>query len=816
MLLADVIVPLPLKGVYTYSIPYFTEEKVKIGSRVIVQFGKKKFYTAIVCNIYVQDTTKEIGEIKEIVSLLDNAPIVYSNQLEFWNWISFYYMCTLGEVLKAALPAALKLESETFVFRNADFESSIELTPTEKRIFDILSDSKPLKISEIEKLTSTTNVAIHIKSLVDKEAAYINENIKNKHSLKTETFVELAKQFEDDELNSILDKLKRAKKQYQLFLFFLHLKDDSTEFNISKKELIEKSQFTQSVLDGLIEKNILKYKSIEQSRFDYGNSDLTKINLLNEYQQKAYNEITESFTFKSTVLLHGITSSGKTELYIHLIKDAIESGKQVLYMLPEIALTTQITERLKRVFGDKLAVYHSKFSDNERADVWKDLLKENNKQVILGTRSSIFLPFSNLGLIIVDEEHETSFKQQDPSPRYNARDAAIYLAHLHNAKILLGTATPSIETYYNAVNGKFGLVSLSIRHQSIALPNIEVVNTKDLRKRKLMKSVLSPILIEKMTDALTKKEQIILFQNRRGFAPLLECKDCAWTPKCNNCDVSLTYHKNQNILLCHYCGATYPFPHQCPECKSHNLEILGYGTERIEDEVSSLFTDSNILRMDLDTTRGKHSFEKMITDFASHKADILIGTQMVSKGLDFENVSIVGILNADAMLNYPDFRAYERAFQMMTQVSGRAGRKNKQGTVFLQTTMPNNPIITFVTNNDYEALYQLQIEERKLFRYPPFYRLISITVRHRDDVVLQHASDFFIGLLKPLFADNVLGPTKPHISKIQNLFIRKILIKVDAKYSPQKVRDMIEYCKNNVMSRTENKSLLVQFDVDPY
>lgn len=815
MLYAEVIVPLHLPGVFTYSVPTQLSHSIKTGSRVIVQFGKKKFYTAIVYKL-TESVEFESG-LKEIVSLLDESPIALPMQISFWEWIASYYMCTIGEVYKAAIPSALKLESETLVFRNAEFESQVSFSSNESRIFLALPDNKPLKISEIEKLTGIHNIAPYIKSLADRNAVSINESVKNRYTPKTETNVSLSKEYTEEELNSLLSGLQRAKKQQTLLADFLRIKETDFGDNnfISKKELLLRIGQSSAILDALVARQIFKYSEMEVSRFDYGESAPDAAKTLNPFQQEAYCSIKKSFSGHTTTLLHGVTSSGKTEIYIQLIKDAIESGKQVLYLLPEIALTTQITERLKRVFGNKLTVYHSKFNDNERADVWKNLLNDEPPQVILGVRSSVFLPFKNLGLIIVDEEHESSYKQQEPAPRYNARDAAIYLAHLHDTKILLGTATPAIESYYNAKTGKYGLVVLSKRYDDIALPQIEVVNTKELRRKKQMKSVLSPILSDKITSALSKKEQVILFQNRRGFAPLLECKTCAWTPKCNHCDVSLTYHKGQNILLCHYCGATYSIPEECPECKSSELDIVGYGTERIEEEVSTLFPQSTVLRMDLDTTRSKHGYERIINNFADNKANILIGTQMVSKGLDFENVSVVGILNADAMLNYPDFRAHEKAFQMMTQVSGRAGRKKKQGVVVLQTSQPTHPIISFVRHNDYQALYELQADERRLFSYPPFCRLISVTLRSKEEWVVQKYSEHLVLLLKQTFSDKVFGPTKPAISRIQALYIRKILIKIDPRLRPEKVREAIEYYKNLLASDPESRSVLIHFDVDP-
>ncbi|NDW08487.1 primosomal protein N' [Dysgonomonas sp. 520] len=817
LLYADVIVPLPLQGVFTYFVPSDMAAKIEVGSRVIVQFGQKRFYTAIVSNLH--EASEKRPDIKEIETLLDDRPIVSDSQIKFWSWVAFYYMCTMGEVYKAAMPAALKLESETYIFKNYDFIADNPLSPNEEKIFYALPDDCAIKVSEVSKLTRINNIAPYIKSLSEKDAISINEDIKNRYVAKTETMISLASAFSDEELSILYENLKRAKKQQQLFADFLSLRENavsSEKFVISKKELLRQTGQSSAILDGLIERGILKKKSVETSRFNFGEANHENIKSLNQYQQEAYNEINGKFAEHSAVLLHGVTSSGKTEIYIRMIKDAIESGRQALYLLPEIALTTQITERLKNVFGDQLAVYHSKFSDNERAEVWKNLIGDNPKKVILGVRSSIFLPFQSLGLIIVDEEHETSYKQQEPAPRYNARDAALFLAHLHNAKTLLGTATPSIETYFNATTGKYGLVSLMKRHRDVQLPAIEVVNVRELRRKKQMKSILSPVLIDVMGNSLQKGEQSILFQNRRGFAPVIECKSCAWTLKCEHCDVSLTYHKIQNILLCHYCGATYSIPKLCPECKTENsLDIIGYGTERIEEEVSTVFPDEKVLRMDLDSTRGKHGYERIITDFAANRASILIGTQMVSKGLDFENVTVVGILSADAMLNYPDFRAHERAYQMMTQVSGRAGRKDKQGVVILQTTQPNSPIVQFVKEGNYLAMYNLQIEERKLFGYPPFYRIISITMRCKDDALLQRRSERLAFMLRQSFGDKILGPTRPSVSRVQTLYIRKIMIKIDSKLSPQKVRESIEAYKSMLLAEPDSKSLLIHFDVDP-
>lgn len=812
MLYLDVIVPLPLGGVFTYSVPEGTTN-IQIGSRVVVQFGKKKFYAAIVYRQYEKD--EELDGIKEIISTLDDHPIVFPQQIQFWEWIASYYMCTLGEVYKAALPSALKLESETSVVINPNYEATTPFSPNESKIFYAIPSNKSIKVSEIQKVTGILNVIPYIKSLVEKGAAYISENINNTYTAKHETAVRLKKNFSDEVLINLLDELKRAKKQQELLTTFLNLRGDRSTFSIKKKDLLEQAGVSSGVLDGLTEKGIIETFSYEISRFGDYNEELESSKELNSHQLEAYRKIDEGFKQKPITLLHGVTSSGKTEIYIQLIKDTIARGEQVLYLLPEIALTTQITQRLRAVFGDKLAVYHSKFNDNERAETWLNFIKSDSYQVVVGARSSVFLPFKNLGLVIVDEEHEASYKQQDPAPRYNARNAAMYLANIYGAKTLLGTATPSVETYYLALEGRYNLVELKERHENIALPEIRIINTKDLRRRKQMKSFLSPPLISEMTNALVKKEQIILFQNRRGFAPLLECKTCSWTRKCEHCDVSLTYHKSQHIMACHYCGATYSIPTECPECKTATIEVVGYGTERVEEEVIEQFPDASTVRMDLDTTRSKRAYERIISDFEANKNNILIGTQMVSKGLDFDNVSVVGILNADTLLNYPDFRAHERAFQMITQVSGRAGRKNKQGLVLLQTSQPNHPIINFVKANDYHSFYQMQLDERRLFHYPPFYRLISIVMRGKDELLLDRAAQQFATWLKQSFGERVLGATKPPIGRIQSLHIRNTLLKIENTASPNQIREVIEHYRTALLNEPAYRSILIHFNVDP-
>lgn len=812
MLYVDVIVPLSLYGLFTYSVPSEMEDEIHEGSRVIVQFGSKKFYTALVYKLY--EDNKKSEEVKGITTILEDYPIVKPIQLRFWDWIASYYICTLGDVFRAALPSALKIESETFVSLTADFYFDTEkLTNNEKKILGVLSVGKSYKLSEIEKLAGISNAIPVVKSLADRKIVQLNESLQDDYKPKTEVAVALAKEFSAKELNYHLDALGRAPKQQQLLLALLDMMQEQKI--LFRKDLLQRTNLTSNIVNELVKKGILITYEVEVDRIDYGRENIQAISKLNQAQEEAFKSIEISFKDKNVTLLHGVTGSGKTEIYIRLIKDAIDRGEQVLYLVPEIALTTQITERLKKIFGNKLAVFHSRFNDNERVETWNKLLLGSECQIVLGARSAIFLPFTKLGLVIVDEEHETSYKQQDPAPRYNGRDAAIVLAQMHGAKVLLGTATPSMETYYNALAGKYGLVSLLKRYSDIALPEIEIVNIKELRRKKQMKSILSPALTQHVKSALDNEKQAILFQNRRGFAPILSCQTCSWTPMCQHCDVSLTYHKSANVMVCHYCGATYRIPVECPNCETDTLSTLGFGTEKVEEEVKEIFPQAKVSRMDLDTTRGKKAYEKIISDFEANKSNILIGTQMVSKGLDFENVSIVGVLNADNLLNYPDFRAHEKAFQTLTQVSGRSGRKGKRGIVSLQTSQPNHPIIQFVKNNDYNSFYDLQIEERKLFRYPPFYRLIDITLRGKNEQLLNAASKYLGELLRQSFADRVLGPTQPPIARTHRLYIRKIVLKIEYSASVNDVRKSLKYAQEYMSNLPDFKSIIIHYDVDP-
>lgn len=814
----DVIVPLPVAGQYTYSVPADLEDKVKAGCRIVVPFGSKKFYTAIVTSVH--QNAPETYETKDLVEVLDTSPVLLKRQYDFWKWLADYYLCTLGDVYKAALPSGMKLESETLVVSNPEFEADKPLPEKEQRILDLLSDDSEQCITQLEKASGIKNLLPVIKSLLEKEAIRVKEELKRSYKPRVEVRVRLTEGMQAEEtVHRLFDTLARAPKQLALLMKYIELSGWSGEKKnpkeVSRKALLDATGATNSVFNGLVEKHIFETYTFEIGRLSEGPVETVGLNPLSMAQQRAYTEILAHFHQKNVCLLHGVTASGKTEIYIHLIQQAIQAGKQVLYLLPEIALTTQITERLRRVFGNRLGIYHSKFPDAERVEVWRKQLTDQDYDVILGVRSSVFLPFRRLGLVIVDEEHENTYKQQEPAPRYHARNAAIMLASMFGAKTLLGTATPSIETYYNAVNGKYGWVQLTERHQQIQLPHIEVVDIKELVRKKRMTAQFSPLLLQKIREALDQKEQVILFQNRRGFAPMIECRTCGWVPKCKNCDVSLTYHKGLNQLTCHYCGYTYQVPKSCPACGGVELMNRGFGTEKIEDDIKLIFPEARVARMDLDTTRTRTAYERIIADFEEGKTDILIGTQMVSKGLDFDRVSVVGILNADSMLNYPDFRSYERAFQLMAQVAGRAGRKNKQGLVVLQTKSPDLSLIHQVVANDYNGLYQTQIDERRLFKYPPFYRLIYVYLKHRKEGVLEQAADLMAGYLRNGLGDRVLGPDRPPVSRIQTLFIRKIVVKIEQQASMSKVREYLQQVQRAIIEDERFRSLLVYYDVDP-
>lgn len=815
----DVILPLPLQASFTYALPPEMDGQVQIGCRVVVSFGRKKFYTGIVRNVHYLKPQEY--EVKEVSAVLDEHPILVPLQFRFWEWLADYYLCTQGDVYKAALPSGLKLESETVVEYNPDFEAAEPLSEREQKVLDLLAVEPEQTVTRLEKESGLKNILAVVKSLLEKDALFVKEELKRTYKPKTETRVRLTEAARNERrLHFFFDELqRRAPKQLDLLMKYIELSGCLGEREVrevSKAELLKRSGATPAVFSGLVDKGVFEVYQQEVGRLETVSQAVMSLNELNVHQQRAFDEIRASFRVKNVCLLHGVTSSGKTEIYIHLIDEAVRQGKQVLYLLPEIALTTQITERLKRVFGSRLGIYHSKFPDAERVEVWQKQLSHEPYDIILGVRSSLFLPFQRLGLVIVDEEHENTYKQQDPAPRYHARNAAIVLASMCGAKTLLGTATPSVESWYNATEGgKYALVELKERYKEIQLPEIIPVDIKELQRKKRMNGPFSPLLLQYVREALEQKEQVILFQNRRGFAPMIECHTCGWVPKCKNCDVSLTYHKGLNQLTCHYCGYTQPVPRQCPACEGVDLRNRGFGTEKIEDDVKAIFPEARVARMDLDTTRTRTAYERIIHDFQQGRTDILIGTQMVSKGLDFDHVSVVGILNADTMMNYPDFRAYERAFQLMAQVAGRAGRKNKRGRVVLQTKSIDHPIIPQVMHNDFEGMVAGQLAERQLFRYPPYYRLVYVYLKHRNEQLLDVMAQTMAAKLRAVFGARVLGPDKPPVARIQTLFIRKIVLKIETNAPMARARQLLVQVQQEMVAEDRFKSLIVYYDVDP-
>ena len=811
--------PLPLPDCFTYGLPAEMEDEVQAGCRVVVPFGRKKFYTGIVKNVHC--LRPSAYEVKEVVTVLDAHPILLPLQFKFWEWVASYYLCTLGDVYKAALPSGLKLESETIVALNPDFEATEPLPERETRILDLLSADPEQSVTRLEKDSGCKNILPVINALLHREAIFVKEELKRSYKPKTETRVRLTPAATNEHrLHIFFDELqRRAPKQLDLLMKYLELSGalGGMERPVAKRDLLQRAGATPAVFNGLVERGVFEAYQAEVGRLDTHLSagQLLPPHPLSIPQQRACDEILNAFRTKNVCLLHGVTSSGKTEIYIHLIQSVLERGGQVLYLLPEIALTTQITGRLRRVFGHRLGIYHSKFPDAERVEIWQRQLSDAPYDIILGVRSSVFLPFRRLELVIVDEEHEATYKQQDPAPRYHARNAAIVLASLCGAKTLLGTATPSLETWHNAETGKYARVSLTERHKAVQLPRILLVDIRELTRKKRMTGSFSPLLLQHVREAMERKEQVILFQNRRGFAPMVECHVCSWVPKCKNCDVSLTYHKGLGMLTCHYCGYTEPFPRRCPACDGTDLRARGFGTEKIEDEIKALLPEARVARMDLDTTRTRTAYERIIEDFSAGRTDILIGTQMVSKGLDFERVSVVGILNADTLLNYPDFRAYERAFQLMAQVAGRAGRRDTQGLVILQTKSVTHPIIAQVIANDYEGMAAGQLAERQAFRYPPYYRLIYVYLKHRREEVAEQMAQEMAARLRALFGARVLGPDKPPVARIQTLFIRKIVLKVENNAPVARVRSLLTGVQREVSGDERFKGALVYYDVDP-
>ncbi|MCT4629088.1 primosomal protein N' [Winogradskyella sp.] len=812
----DVILPIPLQKAFTYHVTEAEAKFLKVGMRVAVPFGKSKVYTALAYKIH--NNPPLVYDAKTIYQILDDAPVVTEIQLKHWEWIASYYMCSLGEVMRAAMPNAFILESETIISKNerADVNDA-ELKDDEFLIYEALQYQSSLKIQDVVSILDKKRVLPVIQGLVEQGVLHLQEELYEKYKPKLVRYVRLCEQHKSEEqLQQLLETLSRAPKQRQVILALFTL-EASEQKPIKVSELTKRSDSSSAVIKTLIEKGILEEYYIQTDRVQFESNGNEDSKQLSETQSEAFNAIEASSKNKSVTLLHGVTSSGKTEIYVKLIAQQIQLGKQVLYLLPEIALTTQLVQRLQNYFGEKVAVFHSRYSGNERVEVWNNVLGNLEKaQLVIGARSSLLLPFSNLGLVIVDEEHEQSYKQFDPAPRYHARDAAIVLANMHKAKTLLGSATPSLESYFNARQGKYGLVELTKRYNNVLMPDIELVDLADKYKRKRMKGHFSDRLIEEMAEALDEGFQIILFQNRRGFSPIVECTTCGHSPQCPNCDVSLTYHQYRDQLRCHYCGYNSVMLKSCQACGNATLDTKGFGTEQIEEEVKELFPDKQVSRMDLDTTRGKYGFDKIINKFEQREIDILVGTQMLTKGLDFRHVKLVGIMNADNMLNFPDFRAHERSYQLMTQVSGRAGRTDVRGKVLIQTYNPHHNILQQVSTNAYKEMFGEQMNDRYNFKYPPIYRLIKITFKHKDYNRVNLAADWYAKSLRQVFKTNVLGPEFPPISRIRNLYNKNILVKIPQQQSLAKTKEAIKKIENSFNAIKDFRSVRVVLNVDNY
>lgn len=816
MFFVEVILPLALDKTFTYKVSEAEFYFIKPGMRIAVPFGKSKVYTALA--VEVHQNKPLLYEAKEIHEIIDEKPIANHYQIKHWFWIAEYYMCSIGEVYKSAVPSALLLESETIILKNKENEVlKSELSDDEFLVYEALEKQNSLKVQDIIAILNKKTILPVLQKLLAKGVIYLQEEVKENYKPKLIRFVRLHQKYDNENgLKELLETLKNAHKQREVVLKYFQLKA-STKKPISVKQLSETAEVSNSIIKTLIDKEVFDEYFLQTDRTDFLAENLQKEIILSHAQNKALEEIKQSFETKNTTLLFGVTSSGKTEVYIELIKEYLQRGRQVLYLLPEIALTTQLVSRLRKHFGNEVAVYHSKYNQNERIEVWNQVLNQSEKaKVVIGARSALFLPFQDLGLILVDEEHEQTFKQHDPAPRYHARDTAIVLGEMHKAKILLGSATPSIETYFNTENQKFGLVELTERYQKTELPKIEIVDLKDKHFRKKMTGHFSDTLLEEIANVLENGEQVILFQNRRGFAPILECLTCGHIPQCPNCDVSLTYHKQKSQIRCHYCGYAIAKPTHCHACQSVELTTKGFGTEQIQLELEELFSDKKIIRMDRDTTGGKFGYEKIIDSFKTRESDILVGTQMLAKGLDFDNVGLVGILNADNMLYHPDFRAFERSFQLMTQVSGRAGRSEKQGKVIIQTYNPTHPIIQKVIKNDYVSMYKQELTERQTFEYPPYFRLIKLTLKHRDFEKLRDGSMWLYQSLKNTLGLPVLGPEEPPVGRIRNEYIRTILIKIPNNKNLKSVKEIISKNLNSFDAISQFRSIKVGINVDFY
>lgn len=820
MSFAEVVLPLPLYSSFTYSIPEGMEGVVT-GSRVLVQFGRRKFYTGIVASVHPD--APEGYDVKPISLLLDPTPIVRFPQLRMWQWIADYYLCAPGEVYKAAIPTGLKPESTTFISLSPDCDLS-EAIPSlkeeEARILQLVYSEKRLSISDIQSRTEIANATSYIRPLLEQGVLEVAETVVEKYRPKTVHMIRLSLRPGDhDGVHRFLDLTNRSTRQQNALMAYLDmsgfLSSRSEPKEVERDALLQRAGITPGILKAMVDKQIFEVYKKSVNRFQDFDGTIHPIPQLSELQRSAFDAISDGFRTKDTILLHGVTGSGKTEIYAHLIDRVLAAGRQVLFLVPEISLTTQLTDRLRRIFGDRLLVYHSKFSDNERVDVWRRVLDSHQPLLILGARSAVFLPFHHLGLVIVDEEHESSYKQYDPAPRYNARDTAIVLASMHGAKTLLGSATPAVDTYYKALNGKYGLVTLSERYEGAVLPAVEIIDMKEQRKRKLSDGILSQPLRLATEQALQHGKQALMFQNRRGFAPFVVCRNCGWTPRCTNCDVALVYHKHSDQLRCHYCGFAMPLPPLCPACQENSVEVYGYGTERIAEEVHRRFQGYRVGRMDLDSTRNKDAFQEIIEDFSSHNMDILVGTQMITKGLDFGEVTVVGVLNADSLLNFPDFRAGERAFNMLEQVAGRAGRRSDPGNVYIQTTDPQNAVLAHVASHDYKGFYEMEIASRSRLLYPPFSRIINIFLKNKNYGDAQTAARLLAEALRTTFGPRVLGPEKPFVSRVATWYLQCIMLKIESTASMSKVKRILRTIYESLARDPRIKSSVIYYDVDP-
>lgn len=825
-LFAEVLLPVPVRGYFTYRIPQELNDQVVAGMRVVVQFGKRKFYTGLVRRIH--DKAPQVVSLKYVLSVIDPLPVVNEKQFALWEWMASYYMCTPGEVMNAALPSAFKLASETRVIIDPEYIQDNEvLNDREFQIVEALDLQKILSLTDISNIVGLARVIPLVKTMIEKGIVRVEEEITERYKSRTETCVKLSDAFRAEPLmNEMMDKLnKKAFRQLQILMAFINLSRcfSDQEKEVTRTDLLKTPGATATQLDGLVRKGILETYTRNISRLMHPDATLSPADIeLTPAQQAAYAELTPHLMDNQIVLLKGVTSSGKTEIYIRLMAEVIARGKQVLYLLPEIALTTQIIVRLQKYFGSQVGVYHSRYNEFERVEIWNKanlpLAGSTDQQpykILLGARSALFLPFTDLGLIIVDEEHDSSYKQNDPAPRYNARDTAAILGQLHQAPVLLGSATPSLESFFNTQQGKFRYVELNERYGGVQMPKIEIIDIREEAKQMRMKSHFSVQLLNAISNALNIGEQVILFQNRRGFSLRLECDICNYTPECVNCDVTLIYHKQINLLKCHYCGYSVPVPAKCPDCGSPALKMKGFGTEKVEEELGILFPEAVIGRMDLDTTRTKFAFQKIIGEFEAGKIDILVGTQMVTKGLDFDNVNLVGVLYADGLLSYPDFRAFERSYQLLAQVSGRSGRKNKQGLVLIQTNNPKHPLLQWVVDDNYMAMYNQQLADRFTYKYPPFYRLLQVSLRHKDAQVLNQAAGVLAGMLRPFFGKLMLGPEFPMVMRVRNLFIKNLILKISkgkegAQFKFETARQIEKF-----LELPEYKSVRVQVDVDP-